>query len=57
MNVEVVCPYCGELTEVAIDEAGGRSVEDCVVCCRPIDVWVHHDGDGDPIVNVARGDA
>jgi Cysteine-rich CPXCG len=43
MNVESQCPYCGEPLELSVDELGGRRqsyVEDCVVCCRPIQVEV-----------------
>lgn len=43
MNVESECPYCGEPLELVVDESGGRRqsyVEDCVVCCRPIEVAV-----------------
>ena len=34
----VVCPYCGETNEIALDPDGGAFqdyVEDCQVCCRP----------------------
>ena len=55
-QVGVVCPYCGEPTEVSPDEQGGRSVEDCIVCCRPIDVIATIDGDGVPSVQVSRQD-
>ena len=43
MTVESTCPYCGEPLELAVDESGGRRqiyIEDCVVCCRPIEVTV-----------------
>ncbi|HVR71405.1 MAG TPA: CPXCG motif-containing cysteine-rich protein [Vicinamibacteria bacterium] len=43
MNVAAECPYCGEPLELSVDEHGGRRqsyVEDCVVCCRPIEVNV-----------------
>jgi hypothetical protein len=49
MNVRSECPYCGEPLEMTVDELGGRRqtyVEDCVVCCRPIEVEVVVD-DGD----------
>jgi len=42
---EVVCPYCGELNEVAVDPGGGDSqeyVEDCQVCCQPWRVVVQY---------------
>lgn len=51
MNVESQCPYCGEPLDLAVDESGGRNqsyIEDCVVCCRPIEVEVVvEDGDVD----------
>jgi hypothetical protein len=56
VELEVECPYCGEPTVVTPDEAGGRSVEDCVVCCRPIEVLASVDDDGEASVKVARQD-
>ena len=41
--MEAQCPYCGEPLDLAVDEYGGRHqsyVEDCAVCCRPIEVRV-----------------
>ena len=43
VNVESECPYCGEPLTFAVDRSGGRRqhyVEDCVVCCRPIEIEV-----------------
>lgn len=44
----VQCPYCGESLELAIDISAGqqRYVEDCGVCCRPVEVAVETDTDG-----------
>ena len=45
----VVCPYCGEPNEIAIDAGGGAYqdyVEDCQVCCRPWRVTVAFDEGG-----------
>lgn len=56
VETEVQCPYCGEWTTVTGDEAGGRSVEDCVVCCRPIDVVVSVSEDGELSVTARRQD-
>jgi O-acetyl-ADP-ribose deacetylase (regulator of RNase III) len=56
MHHQIECPYCGEPTEVTPDEQGGDSVEDCVVCCRPIDLSVTIDADGVPSVRVRRQD-
>ena len=35
----VCCPYCGALIELIVDASAGdqRYVEDCSVCCRPIE--------------------
>jgi len=37
--VTVECPYCGETFETTADCSGGSLcyVEDCQVCCRPIE--------------------
>jgi hypothetical protein len=44
---EVQCPYCGEWIELAVDaSAGGQAyIEDCAVCCRPIEVRLSGSGD------------
>lgn len=41
MDVVAACPYCGEPIDLEIDETGGPEqhyIEDCSVCCRPIEV-------------------
>lgn len=42
------CPYCGEPITLLIDcsEAEQRYVEDCEVCCRPIEIEVAIQQDG-----------
>jgi hypothetical protein len=42
----VQCPYCGESLELVVDASAGaqRYVEDCTVCCRPIEVELDVDG-------------
>ena len=45
----VVCPYCGEVNEVALDPGSGAQqeyIEDCQVCCRPWRVIVAYDDAG-----------
>jgi hypothetical protein len=34
------CPYCGEGFEVEVDCSAGNQtyIEDCPVCCRPIEL-------------------
>lgn len=41
MHRELSCPYCGAPNAIVIDEGGGsiqRYVEDCQVCCQPIEL-------------------
>ena len=55
----VLCPYCGEAVEIALDAGGGASqqyVEDCAVCCQPWRVTVSYDGAGGAYVSVAALD-
>lgn len=44
----VECPYCGEHFESPVDTSAGsaRYVEDCQVCCQPIDFQLEVDHDG-----------
>jgi len=38
--VEIQCPYCGEQFDTAVDLSAGsfNCVEDCQVCCQPIEL-------------------
>lgn len=42
------CPYCGEIISVLLNEedVGVDYIEDCQVCCRPIEMCVYEVGDG-----------
>ena len=56
--VTVQCPYCGESFETAVDPSAGsfRYVEDCQVCCQPIELAGEIDEAGTLIsVTAARG--
>ena len=56
-DVPYTCPACFEESFLAFDPSGGRRqrfVEDCPVCCRPIDFEVAVDRDGDTIVERAE---
>jgi hypothetical protein len=37
------CPYCGEPIELVVDTSVEHQdyIEDCSVCCRPIELSVH----------------
>lgn len=45
----VQCPYCGESISVLIDDSVVQQnyIEDCEVCCRPINFAVSIGFDGD----------
>jgi hypothetical protein len=47
--VDVECPYCGEPIGVLLDlSAGSQSyIEDCQVCCQPIQLSVRVDDSGE----------
>lgn len=44
----VGCPYCGESIVVLLnpEDIGMPYIEDCQVCCRPIEFLVCEDGSG-----------
>lgn len=40
---EINCPYCWERFTISIEpslEVGESYIEDCYVCCRPIDIYI-----------------
>jgi hypothetical protein len=44
----VTCPYCGEEFETSVDASAGLCsyVEDCQVCCQPIEMELRVDENG-----------
>jgi hypothetical protein len=53
------CPYCGEPVELESYEPDGpaqRTIQDCDVCCRPIEVLVEWDERGASHVTLRRQD-
>ena len=54
--VTVSCPYCGEAFETRADASAGSCtyVEDCQVCCQPIEMELHVGEDGRLCEVVAR---
>lgn len=44
----VQCPYCGESFETGIDLSSGSTsyIEDCQVCCQPIEFTLDVEDDG-----------
>jgi hypothetical protein len=47
--VTISCPYCGEDFGTNVDVSSGSCsyVEDCQVCCQPIEVAIEVDGAGE----------
>jgi len=53
------CPYGGESFDTLVDTSSGSQhyIEDCQVCCRPIEVYLETDPHGTPInVRTRRDD-
>lgn len=57
-EVSIECPYCGEVIVLLVDGSAGEQeyIEDCQVCCRPIELVVTLDEDDQPQVEVRRDD-
>jgi endogenous inhibitor of DNA gyrase (YacG/DUF329 family) len=56
--VEVECPYCGERFETTADTSGGDQeyIEDCPVCCRPVEFHLVTGADGELLALIPRRD-
>jgi hypothetical protein len=54
--VMVHCPYCGEAFETSADLSAGpcKYVEDCQICCQPIEMELRVDDAGALIELLAR---
>jgi Cysteine-rich CPXCG len=52
---DIQCPYCGENIEILLDCSIEQQsyIEDCQVCCRPIEFHVTVDYQGVAYVTVA----
>jgi hypothetical protein len=57
-EVPVQCPFCGEAIAAEVDGSAGshRYIEDCPVCCRPIEFQAEFDADGALTLLQARRD-
>lgn len=55
----VMCPYCGETIDVLLDCTIDyqQYIEDCFVCCRPIQFSVSVNSDGSLHVDAADENA
>lgn len=54
----VQCPYCGETTEIDIEplEEAQSLIQDCEVCCRPIQYEVTMNADDEIEVVASRSE-
>ena len=52
----LTCPYCGAPTDVHVEPGSDSCIEDCTVCCQPIELAVRTDADGTAQVEARRGD-
>ena len=46
------CPYCGESIDILLDPSYSEQsyVEDCPVCCRPINISFSTEADGEVLL-------
>ena len=56
---KITCPYCGEQIEILLDPAdvNQQYIEDCQVCCKPINFLVFESIDEELSVTVSSDDA
>jgi transcription elongation factor Elf1 len=56
MDTTVACPYCGEPTEITVDDEGGKQtfIQDCDVCCHPIQIRARVTEDGEVELDADR---
>ena len=56
-TVRIFCPYCGEPIDIVVDGSLEQQsyVEDCSVCCRPMELTIAVAG-GDISVSARRED-
>ena len=50
------CPFCNETISIVVDYSAGSQayIEDCQVCCQPMEVVVGVDADGQQSLRVGR---
>jgi len=58
LEMEVDCPYCGAQFTTLVDTSGGACdyVEDCAVCCQPIEFSLFFDDSDEPHLSPRRND-
>ena len=54
----IQCPYCGETLEITLDLSSGSQdyIEDCQVCCRPMEIEMAVDPRSEQVSLTVRRD-
>jgi hypothetical protein len=57
-SFKVHCPYCGEVIEIDVEplEESQTFIEDCTVCCHPIQYEASTNAEGDVEVTAKRSE-
>lgn len=57
LETDIDCPYCGARFTALVDSSEGDCdyIEDCAVCCQPIEFHLRIDEDG-PQITTTRSD-
>jgi hypothetical protein len=55
-DVEIECPHCGEMFAISVDTAFPlcEMIEDCAVCCRPMQLLIRCSGGEIDSIDVSR---
>ncbi|WP_105180502.1 CPXCG motif-containing cysteine-rich protein [Pseudoalteromonas sp. T1lg21] len=55
---KITCPYCGEQIEILLEPAdlNQKYIEDCQICCKPINFLVFESIDEELSVTVSSDD-
>ena len=58
-NSLIQCPYCGEQMNILVDDSAGSQhyIEDCQVCCAPIEISLKMDVTGEILEIQAHTDS
>ena len=57
-SAHIDCPYCGQPLEITVDSSMRQQdyIEDCQVCCKPIQFRIRVSADGHSSIDVRRED-
>jgi len=57
-SARIDCPYCGESLEITVDTSVGQQdyIEDCQVCCKPIQFRIRVSLEGQSRIDVRSED-